>query len=204
MKQGLATAAWVLALGLAGCGETLPEAPAPQPAEYLDLVCSAFAAQSVQGLAATYGAENLRDEMLPGPEGQSDAATVLFPDDPIRRLEIVWRDADARTAPASVAARGEGWVGDNGLRVGDTLERVHALNGASFRLWGFGWDYGGWVSEWNGGSFAPDAGCVTRVRFAARANVEAAMGDREFSSDDAAMREAQPVVTEVGLSFATR
>ncbi|MBX3510435.1 MAG: hypothetical protein KF700_04485 [Hyphomonadaceae bacterium] len=193
-----------LSIALAACGEADQSQRAQAPAPFLDLVCGAFADASAASLAGEYGAANIALETLQGPEGETYVASVLYPADPARRLEIVWRDA-ARSTPATVMVRGESaWVGDNGLRVGDSLERVQELNGAVFSLWGFQWDYGGWVSEWNGGQFAPHDGCMTRVRFEARAQNPRALGDREFSSEDATMRGADPVVAAFGLAFAER
>lgn len=196
--------ACALSLGVAACGEEEIPAPAPAP-EFLDLLCASFAGKTAAALAAEYGAENLREETVPGPEGELYEASVLFPDDPMRRLEIIWADGAARAHLTSVRVRDQSaWIGNNGLAIGDALARVESLNGAPFRLWGFGWDYGGWVSEWNGGLYAPANGCATHVRLQPRSDRGEASGDSEFISSDAAVRAADPVVTEFGLSFATR
>ena len=127
---------------------------------------------------------------------------MLYANDPNRRLEIVWED-QARLRPANVTVSGESsvWTGPNGLSLGDDLARVEQLNGRPFKLWGFGWDYGGWVSEWNGGAFAPAAGCMTRVRFEATAENNNAQGDAEFQSDSAEIRASNPKVVTFALVF---
>lgn len=194
----------IAAFALAACD------PAPSTTEEaasaeteLSLLCDAFAHVSFDALASAYGADNLREETMPGPEGESYTATVLYPGDTARRLEIVWAD-DARNAPASVSVSGEGslWRGPHNIAIGDDIARVEAANGGPFRLWGFGWDYGGWVSEWNGGQLGDQNNCRVRVRFEAANDPVGVLGDSEFASDIAAMRAAAPTVREFGLMFA--
>jgi hypothetical protein len=177
-------------------------APPPAADAPLLLTCSAFAAMSADALTAAHGAENIGEETLPGPEGEQYTATILYPDDPLRRLEIVWRD-DAHAAPASIMVSGEAsaWAGPHALSLGQPLADVETINGAPFRLFGFEWDYGGWVSDWNGGALAPLDGCMTRVRFSATAANASATGDSEFASDSAEVRTAAPVVSKFSLNF---
>lgn len=188
------------ALVLASCGQQSARDVAVD--EDLSLTCARFAGMSLDAVRATYGAENVVEQTLPGVEGESYVATVLFPNDPARRLEIVWRDS-GKTAPASVIATGAGslWVGPQGLSVGDAIGDIERANGRPFQLWGFGWDYGGWVSDWQGGAFAAADGCNVRARFQARSNPGAASGDAAFMSNDAAVRSADPAVSEFGLMF---
>jgi len=189
---------------LAACnpsGAPSSTSEAEAPAE-LVLNCEAFRYASADALAASYGADNLVEQTLPGAEGESYTATVLYPDDPARRLEIVWQD-EARTRPANISVSGENsaWAGPNALSLGQSLTDVEAANGQAFKLWGFGWDYGGWVSEWNGGSFALADGCMVRVRFAAGAEGAGAQGDAEFDSNSDVIRRALPVVTSFALVY---
>ena len=85
-----------------------------------------------------------------------------------------------------------------------TLGEIEALNGRPFRLYGFGFDYGGTTLDWNGGALATQAGgCTLTLRFMMRegADNEAVYGgERSFMSNDEGMRKAAPVVDAVGLS----
>jgi len=195
----------IAAFALAACN------PAPSPTaegeaasvdNQLTLICDAFAHVSYDALAAAYGAENLGEETMQGPEGESHTATVLYPGDTARRLEIVWADA-AKTALASVSVSGEGslWRGPHNIAIGDDIARVEAANGGPFRLWGFGWDYGGWVSEWNGGQLGDQNNCRVRVRFEAANDPADVLDDSEFASNLPAMSAAAPTVREFGLIF---
>jgi hypothetical protein len=176
----------------------VPEAPAE-----LVLSCEAFRYASADALAASYGPDNLVEQTLPGPEGESYTATVLYPNDPARRLEIVWQDPDARSRPATLTVAGEDsvWTGPNALSLGQPLADVETANGGAFKLWGFDWDYGGWVSEWNGGAFSQADGCMVRVRFEPGNLGEGAVGDSEFDSNSDVMRRALPVVRAFALVY---
>jgi hypothetical protein len=195
-----------IAMVLTACGPAPDSTPAEEsaaaPERQLALICEAFAHVSYEALSSAYGAENLSEQTLPGPEGETYTATVLYPNDTARRLELVWRD-DTRAAPASVAVSGEGslWRGPHNIAIGDDVARVETANGRAFTLWGFGWDYGGWVSNWDGGAFAPAQNCSVSVRFQPSADATTAQGDSGFSSADAAVRAANPRVSQFGLTF---
>ena len=191
----------VLALLLTACGQAAEKSAATAP-EPLTLTCEAFAGVSGESLAARFGAENLVEQTLPGPEGESYQATVLFPNDSARRAEIVWVDPTARTRIAAISVgEGSNWEGPLGARVSAPLSEIAAANGKPFTLWGFGWDYGGWVSDWNGGAFAPTNACMTRVRFAAQAANHSAQGDSAFASNSAEIAGADARVSELGLVY---
>jgi hypothetical protein len=195
------------ALMLTACGRNGgADAPQAGPNGALPLTCDAFASVSAASLASSYGAANVVEQTLPGVEGESYLATIVYPNDPARRLEIVWRDNATKDAPTSVIANTPGslWTGPHDLGVGDPLDSTERANGQPFQLWGFGWDYGGWVSDWNGGAFATADGCNLRVRFQPRsASNTSAMGDGAFMSNDPAVRAADAVVSEIGLLYTT-
>ena len=84
-----------------------------------------------------------------------------------------------------------------------TLDQIEALNGRPFKLYGFGFDYGGTTLDWNGGALATQAGgCTLTLRFTMREGADNAavyVGEQSFMSDDDGMRKAAPVVDAVGL-----
>lgn len=197
----------VALLTLAACAPAATRTAPVAPGDALDLSCADFADTSEAALRATYGADNVVEQTLAGPEGETYQATVLFPDTPIRRLEIVWQDQAARARPAniSVSSENSAWTGPNGLSIGDELERVEQLNGRAFKLWGFSWDYGGWVSDWNEGALASvSGGCTVGVRFEATEESNDAQGDAEFLSDSHVMRAAAPRIVALALVFPDR
>lgn len=187
-------------LALSACAEA-PEAPVAEAP--LELVCAAFADASAESLAARFGAANMREETLPGAEGDEYQATVVFPEDRERRLEIVWTDPTARTRVSQVSISGEqsGWRGPAGVALGMSAGEVAASNGAPFTIAGFGWDLGGWVGDWKGGVLS-HASCHVGMRLSPRGDYSSAVGDTLFSSDSAEIRLADPRVLAISLGYA--
>jgi hypothetical protein len=206
----------VLALLLAGCGPSenagAPSSTIPPPAAgpALRLACDGpiGAETSKDSLTRLFGAENVVDQTVPGPEGTQNIATVLYPNDPKKRLEIVWMDEKAKTRPgdASISGADSDWIGPGGLRLGATLEEVERVNGGPFRLQGFGWDYGGFVSNWQGGTLAGAAGCAVTVRFdtAEGADLNGISGEGEILSGNPKVRAAHPHVVRLAIGYAAK
>src|SRR5690349_7756036 len=78
---------------------------AATPAAF-ELSCAAFASVTGASLEQRYGAANVVQQNIPGPEGGEQPATVLFPNDPSRRVEIMWNDDPGRTNPATITISG--------------------------------------------------------------------------------------------------
>ena len=118
-------------------------------------------------LATVFGAQNVAWDDVDGPEGSKLKATVLFPNDPKRRLEVVWTKPDARTDTQLIAINGQStWAAPKGLKLGMTLAAVEKLNGKPFRLTGFEKDTGGTVQSWDAGALAElPGGCKVSLRF---------------------------------------
>lgn len=172
------------------------------------------ATASAADLIAAYGAENVRDEPYPLGEGESEPGTVVFPDDPAKRILILWNDLEKKAMPLAARIDGAGsqWKTAEGVAVGTTLKRVEEFNGKPFLLYGFGWDYGGQLVDSNGGAlkdlphedpeggfrggallltFQPDSG----------ADVSAVLGDGTFSSDHPTMQALDPKVSVIIVNF---
>ena len=78
---------------------------------------------------------------------------------------------------------------------------VQTANGKAFQASGFDWDYGGLVTDWNGGAFAPENNCVTQVGFQPGADTQQAEGEGSFGSDSPAMKSRKPYVSMFGVGF---
>jgi hypothetical protein len=199
-----------LLAALAGCAAP-STAPVSSPPAALALLCaSPFTANATKtSLIDAFGAANVTDQIVPGPEGQDMKATVLFANDPHRRVEIAWGDGDAEAYPADIAIQGEesDWTGPHGLKLGMSLETVEKINGGAFTLSGFGWDYGGFATDWKGGALARDGqGCGASIRFdpAPNASGEGVSGDASFASDLPAMRAARATIARLSIGYPTR
>lgn len=194
-------AVFLALLALAACG---PVATTVTSTPTMELTCAAFANATAASLTQRVGAANIADQTLDGPEGMQYQATVLYPNDPIRRLEVQWADLQNRAQPAALTVTGDRsqWIGPQGLALGDDLASVEQKNGKPFAIYGFEWDYGGTVADWKGGAFAPAHGCLTQVVFNATApNNQSALGDHQFQSDSAEVRAAQPRLARISVTF---
>ncbi|MEW6255434.1 MAG: hypothetical protein AB1592_05705 [Pseudomonadota bacterium] len=208
MKPG--RTALLMAAVLAGAAPLPVGAQAPQ---LPPLACSGPFAKDADAarLAAVFGAANVRHGDVTVAEGATEPGTILFPDDSARRLEILWHDAEARKRPSLVRA-GEGsvWrapVPRGVLSIGLPIAEVEAINGRPFTLYGFEWDYGGYVSDWKGGALGmAREGCVIGARFAPDPNApDTALikvaGDRQMSSALPAMRAVRPSVQQISIAW---
>jgi hypothetical protein len=193
-----------------------PGAPAkpalpPKPAEPARLVtCSgAFAKNSGHlRLAQAYGVHNVEFTQVSGDDGSTLLASVLFPSDPKRRLEVLWDDDNERAGTRMVVIDGQStWTAYKGIHLGLPLAALEKLNGKPFKLMGF--EKGGMaiVSDWNGGALGLlTDGCKVGVQLkpdpkAPAGTVEAAGSSQEFTSNDPAIKAAKPTIGEIIVGY---
>jgi hypothetical protein len=187
-----------------------PAAP-PKPAEPARTVaCSgAFAKNSGHlKLAQSYGVHNVDFTEVSGDDGSTLMASVLFPNDPKRRLEVLWDDDAQRSGTRMIVIDGQStWTAQKGIHLGLPLAALEKTNGKPFKLMGF--EKGGMavVSDWNGGALGLlTDGCKVGVQLkpdqkAARSVIEAAGSDKEFASSDPAIRAAKPTIGEIIVAY---
>ena len=159
-------------------------------------------------LATVFGAKNVAWDDVEGPGGVKLKASVLFPSDPRRRLEVVWTKPETRTDIRVIAINGQStWTAPKGLKLGMTLAAVEKLNGKPFRLTGFDKDTGGTVQSWDAGALAElPGGCKVALRFEPNPKISPEVRNdvavsREFESDDTAMKKAVPKVVEILIGY---
>ena len=159
-------------------------------------------------IGAQFEGSVVRDSLIPMGEGQTEPGTIIHPDDPLRRIEIVWLDSSA-VRPARIQVRGDSslWSVGSGITLGTSLEQLEVLNGRPFTLTGFGWDYGGTVMGWEEGALEQallggDGRVLLRLATgSSRALPPEVSGDGVFRSDLPAMRELEPVVREIIVEY---
>ena len=177
-------------------------------AEPLSISCAGpvKADSTPSSLVKELGKTNAKKEKIDGPEGESLDGFVLYPNDPARRIEVVW-SADDQKSGANAVIRGDSKVSVAGLSPGQDLAAVEAANGKAFSLAGFGWDMGGNVTDWKGGRLAKlEGGCFLSVQFnyaedAAEKAVDKVSGEKTFSSADKAIKAVKPVVQTLTLGW---
>lgn len=157
-RQGIA-AGLILPVLLLGCqgggGSGLPSEALDRvvvPGERVGMITGSTSEEALRELLDDQ--QVVRSEIEVG-EGFCYPGTVLFPDSP-DRVEVTWQD-EGRLLPAIVRidVPGAAWRTQEGIGIGSSLGELEAANGGPFRFLGFGWDYGGRVSNWLGGEMAP-------------------------------------------------
>ena len=173
------------------------------------IACSgAFAKDSTHmKLMQAFQPKNVEYGEVAGAGGTKLNATVLFPKDPKRHLEVLWQNEAARSDTSLIVITGQSiWTGPKGLKLGLTLAALEKLNGKAFRLSGFDQPDGSAVLDWQDGALASlPGGCKVGVKLAAdrkaAAEALAAAAGKEFGSDDAAVRAVKPTVAEILLGY---
>ena len=104
-------------------------------------------------LVETFGVGNVRHQVISQADGRELPGTVIFPADPVRRIEVYWKDSWTRLSPTEVHVLGDKtqWRLMQEITLGTTLTDLERLNGKPFQIAGWGWDYGGSVCNWSGG-----------------------------------------------------
>jgi hypothetical protein len=163
-------------------------------------------------LKRIYGKENVKDTEVGLGEGETAPGTVIFPDDPKRKIEIIWKDQKGKKSPASIHFYAEKsvWKTKEGIGLGTSLKELERINGRGFTLAGFEWDYSGTVFSWKKGKLAKMFGNDSRkvtLRLnpnydkAPQKDLDAVVGDGEFSSKHKAMQRLNPKVSSMIVEF---
>lgn len=181
----------------------------PEPSKVV--ACSgAFAKDSDhEKLAAAFNPENIDFTDIDSGDGRTVKASVLFPSDPKRRLEVWWRDQAARSGIYLIDIGGQStWAGPKGVRLGLPLAGLEKLNGKPFKLKGFNADGVAIVSGWQKGAFDQLPGdCALQVslrpdlKSPAAARSAVANDQQEFTSSDAVVRASRPTISEILIGY---
>jgi hypothetical protein len=183
--------------------------PAPKPPSYV-LACSGvFAKDSTHlKLALKYDARNIVFGQVDGQGGSKLNASILFPDDPRRRLEVLWSDDATHANPSVIAINGKSqWVAPKGLKLGLSIAALEKLNKRPFKLGGFSADGSASVVGWEGGALSVlPGGCKVGLRLFENAQAlqearNAVAGDKELLSNDANVRAVKPAVGEILIGY---
>jgi hypothetical protein len=140
--------------------------------------------------------------------GSKVGASIVYAKDPKRRLEIWWQNPANRSGLYLILINGQStWTAPGGMKLGLTLAELEKLNHKPFKLKGFDKDNNATVSDWDGGALATmPGGCKSGVTLQPDSKtspdaVSALSADKEFSSDDPAMRQVKPKVTEILIGY---
>jgi hypothetical protein len=140
-------------------------------------------------------------------DGKKVMASVLFPKDPKRRLEVWWRDEANHSGTYLIVIGGQStWTGPKGVRLGLGLAALEKLNGKPFRLMGPGKDGVATVTDWQDGALGQLPDCAVRASFRPDPKTPAAArnaisSDKEFASSEAVVRAVKPTVSEILIGY---
>ncbi|MBN8417546.1 MAG: hypothetical protein J0L73_01375 [Verrucomicrobia bacterium] len=155
---------------------------------------------TVTDIERAYGKGSLKQQKIPGAEGEEIDGAKLFADTD-RELEIVWDpDNEKKQVVFDIRVMGKAWKFENGLKSGMTVEEVEKINGKPFKIAGFEWDYGGYAN-FEGGKL--DGKVSIRFSPTTENIPEYLSGDKQLSSTDKKLRAAKPLVDE-GISVFMR
>jgi hypothetical protein len=191
----------------------------PSPDDYLVIPGSKVgminAQSSEKRLRDILGEENVSSETIYLGEGQYVQGTVLFRNTP-NEVNIMWKDSSTNARPEWVRLKPAGqpqasdWLIEGGIHIGSTLQEVEKANGKPFMLSGFGWDYGGSVTDWKQGklAFSKEGLSYLSLVFGYDPDNErqqklaqSVMGDSEFTSSQPVMYELNPRVESITVRF---
>jgi len=157
-------------------------------------------------LVTAFGLKNVTYREVDGAEGSKEKATVLFDDDPTRRIVVFWHDEKGRARPSMVNVSAPSlWVGPGGVGNGMKLSDVEKVNGKPFKMAGFDWDGGGFVRELDG-KLKP-GGCNLVIRFEPGiasplpARYAEITGDKLIVSSNKLLRRTRAQVSEWGIGY---
>ena len=172
---------------------------------------------SEKDLIKIFGRKNVKRAEIDVGEGETQSGTILFPNQPRKKVFILWKNPATRQNPESVSIRNKNtlWKTERGITIGTSLKTIEKINGRAFALTGFGWDYSGTVLHSNGGRIK-EFGVETESGLSGRTLIlrlepagslrqtreyEAVLGDKQFFSNNRAMKILNPGVYEIIVEF---
>ncbi|MDZ4289847.1 MAG: hypothetical protein U0984_17920 [Prosthecobacter sp.] len=134
---------------------------------------------------------------LPGPEGTEIEGAKAFAGTD-RELEIMFNPESNKKEISDIVVVGKAWKFGNGLKSGLTIIELEKINGKTFTVNGFGWDYGGFAN-FEGGKLA----AKVSVRFdTGEAEIpDSLSGERQIPSTDKKLRALNPKAGHVTVFF---
>jgi hypothetical protein len=182
--------------------------PHPQSAANVIICGGVFGKNSSHlKLAQKYDSRNIVYGQVDASDGSKINASILFPNDPKRRLEVVWNNEAARSDLSVIAInRKSKWMAPKGLRLGLSIVALEKLNRRPFKLTGFGKDGSASALDWQGGALTSlPGGCKVGVRLFVNAKTpeaaRSAVAGKEFLSSNAGVRAVKPTIGEILIGY---
>lgn len=180
-----------------------------------DTLDNLFKIASEAELIDIFGKENVIYDTVYGAEGEESMASILYPNS-ADQVEIAWSNDNKREGVGSVTHYAfydsdndrlittSRWKTISGVKLGTTLTQLNETNGKPFIFSGFGWDYGGFIMDFQDGKLdkLPISIHINISDFLNESDNDdynALMGDNEFKSDNPIAVRLNPVVTMIEI-----
>jgi len=173
------------------------------PGQRVGLITAGMSPAQIENL---YGPDDFTATEIEAGEGTVEPGYVLFPETPDEVMIMLGEDKQ----PALAIIRNEkaSWYDPDlpGLGIGANLQELVTANGRDFIFRGFGWDYGGTVSDWRGGELT---GMLVRLNYAPE-RLEAGgldtllLGDVPIRSDQETVQHLDLRVGELGIDISKK
>ncbi len=158
-------------------------------------------------LIGEFGERHVAFRDVEGAEGIKQKASVIFDDDPAKRVVVYWNDMKTRTKPTKIMISApSNWLGPNGIRNGLPIKDLEKINGGSFIIKGFGGIDSGGVSGLKGKLADLPGGCKLIHFEPGIANplppkFAAITGNLIIPSSNSLMRRARPQVNDWSIVY---
>ncbi|QYJ84042.1 hypothetical protein [Shewanella aegiceratis] len=156
---------------------------------------------SLNEIRSKLGEANITATEIGMGEGETIAGFVAFKGESEREFRFFFNQDGSMTAQISSPESRWRLLGE--IAIGTSLSQVAQVNQEPFSLYGFEWDYGGQVTNWQQGRLAQFEQSLTLTLTPLEFNEAAIslMGAREFSSNDPKMMAADPRVSEIWVTL---
>ncbi len=156
---------------------------------------------SLDEIRSKLGEPNITATEIGIGEGETIAGYVAFKGEPEREFRFFFNQDGSMTVQISSPESRWRLLGE--IAIGTSLRLVEQVNQEPFSLYGFEWDYGGQVTNWQQGKLAQYEQSLTLTLTPLEFNEAAIslMGAREFSSNDPKMMAADPRVSEIWVTL---
>lgn len=179
----------------------------PASIELFLLDTAAKSSDTLVSLRKQYGDANVIEGELPGAEGETAQGWIIYPNDPEKKLMLYLDESNVHPGSLLVDEAKSKWHLSNSIKLGTDSKTLEKLNGKTFSFYGFYWDYGGVISDWNGGELNKKTANGSNISIHLCPPEDSKLpdnylsGDGTFKSDNPLARKFPPVVCQLGVYF---
>jgi len=183
------------------------------PTEFID---SLLTIKDEKQLIEIFGDEFITTDSVYDTEGNRSEVTLIYPGT-VNQVEVVWKNPRKKSGISKVTIHAffdeqnevylpnSRWKTSYGVTLGTSLKELERINGTPFIFFGFGWDYGGIISEYNTGKLGQyplqlQLGIIDIKKQGNDPDYEMLMGDNEFNSDDPEAQRLNPIVISISVN----